>query len=193
MGRNQTGQRASVSFNGLIRLFTAGLGHYHTGAAEGCWEVSVAPARRPLGFDWTNLISEVCARAGLSWLPIIPPVLQETEQLLSQNVDTWSQPKGGHACKQSTCPHRFCTYAHISILRKISWAVSWVMTLQQYVFPLEIKIWPHSLDKPLEQLNAKDTLELDKSNSGRGGLSNHPDWEDKILVFTNSILILTMS
>lgn len=36
MGRNQTGQRASVSFNGLIGLFTVGLTHYPTGAAEKC-------------------------------------------------------------------------------------------------------------------------------------------------------------
>lgn len=58
------------------------------------------------------------------------------------------------------------------------------MTLWQYALPLDIKIRPHSPDKQLEQLNAKDTLELDKSKPGRG-LSTHSDWGDESLVFTN--------
>jgi hypothetical protein len=58
------------------------------------------------------------------------------------------------------------------------------MTLQQYVPPLDIKIRPHSLDKQPQQLNAKDTLELDKSKPGRG-LSPHSGCEDESLVFTN--------
>lgn len=31
-----------------------------------------------------------------------------------------------------------------------------------------MKLWPHSLDKELKQLNVQDTLELDKSKSVRG-------------------------
>lgn len=58
------------------------------------------------------------------------------------------------------------------------------MTLQQYVLLSDIKIRPHSLDKELEQLNAKDTLELDKSKPGRG-LSTRSAREDESLVFTN--------
>lgn len=58
------------------------------------------------------------------------------------------------------------------------------MTLQQYALLSDIKIRPHSLDKELEQLNAKDTLELNKSKPGRG-LSTHSDREDESLVFTN--------
>lgn len=49
-----------------------------------------------------------------------------------------------------------------------------------------MKLWPHSLDKELKQLNVQDTLELDESKSGRGQ-SHHQDWEGKtnILIFTS--------
>lgn len=46
-----------------------------------------------------------------------------------------------------------------------------------------MKLWPHSLDKELKQLNVQDTLELDKSRSGRG--QSHTKTEKVKLIFTS--------
>lgn len=86
-----------------------------------CVSRLAAPARHSRCFDGANLISGVCAATRPESAPHPLPsfhslALQKTELLHGQNIDVcaWSQPKGGHACIQSTGSYRICAYAHVS-------------------------------------------------------------------------------
>lgn len=166
--KNQTGQRASVSFNSLIRLFTVGLAHYHTGAAEKC-QVLQPDALLVVGvLAW----SLKCVHSPHQESPSFYRCFRKQSDSAAETKMHLLHP-AGLCLHKSTCPHGFCAHAHIAFLRKISWAVSWVMTLKPYVFSLDIKIWSHSLDKQHEQLNAKNMQKSDKSKPRQENVKSH--------------------